>query len=357
MNNFKIDSLITECNEKTYITFEIGPTHHGIESAKRLIKYSANAGANAVKFQTFDLDKLISDKKQLFSYEILVNKLTGEKKKVEEPLYNILKGRCFTPAEWNEIKTFCDSCGVEFISTVGFEEDIKLLEEIGCDSIKIASADVNHFPLLRCAAQTGMVIQLDTGMSTIDEIKKAIAVIESEGNNKIIIHHCPSGYPAYIDSINLNIIPILKKELGYPIAFSDHSPGWDMDIAAVSLGVNLIEKTITEDREFPDVEHMMSIEPSEMNEFVKVIRNLEKALGSGIREMSLDEKNKRDAVRRSVFTSEDIKKGTALSDVKVEFKRPGNYIQPDEYEKLIGERKILVNNIQKGSPIKMTDLE
>ena len=357
MTNVKINNIELGDANPTFITFEIGPTHNGIESAKRLIKHSVDAGANAVKFQIFDPDKLVADKKQLFSYEVLIDKKTGEKKTVEEPLYDILKRRCLAIEEWKEIKNYCDKVGIAFFSTVGFVEDIKLLEEIGCDSIKIASADVNHFPLIRRAAESGMSIQLDTGMSTIDEVKKAIAVIEETGNKKIIIHHCPSGYPAYLESINLNIIPILKKELSYPIAFSDHSPGWDMNIAAVALGANLIEKTISEDRTYPSVEHIMSIEPNEMKSFVDAIRDLEVSLGSGTRIINKEEMDKRDSIRRSVFTKENVKKGILLKDIEVEFRRPGTGIQPDKYESLITKKAVLINDIKKNTIIKVSDLE
>jgi N,N'-diacetyllegionaminate synthase len=356
MNNLKINNIELGDKNSTFITFEIGPTHNGVDSAKRLIKHSVDAGANAVKFQIFNPDKLVADKKQIFSYEILIDKKTGEKKTIEEPLYDILKRRCLSIEEWKEITDYCNEVNIAFFSTVGFDEDIELLEKINCDSIKIASADINHFPLIRKSAETGMCIQLDTGMSTIDEVKRAIEVIEETGNKRIIIHQCPSGYPAYLESINLNIIPILKEELNYPIAFSDHSPGWDMDIAAVALGANLIEKTISEDRTYPSVEHIMSIEPNEMKQFVQAIRELEVSLGNGDREISNKERVKRNEVRRSVYVTENVKSNTPLSEVKIEFRRPGFYIQPDEYEELIGKSVVLKNDIKKGQPIKNEDI-
>jgi N,N'-diacetyllegionaminate synthase len=357
MKEVKINSQTISDRNPTFITFEIGPTHNGVDSAKRLIKYSAEVGANAVKFQIFDPEKIVADKEQLFEYEILKNKKTGEKKIVNEPLYDILKRRCLSLEQWKEIKSYSDEMGIAFFATVGFESDIELLKEIGCDSIKIASADINHFPLIRKAAETGMSIQLDTGMSTIDEVRRAIKVIEETGNERIIIHQCPSGYPAYLESINLNILPILKKEFNYPIAFSDHSPGWDMDIAAVALGVNLIEKTISEDRTYPSVEHIISIEPDEMKEFVNVIRNLEIALGDGIREIGKNELKKRDAIRRSIFTKEMVKKGTLLKNISIEFRRPGFGVQPDEYEELVAKGVAIINNIDKNTVIKKSDLE
>ena len=350
----KIDKTTIGDKHPCYITFEIGPTHNGLESAKRLIKHSSNAGANAVKFQIFDPDRLVADKKQIFSYGVLKNRETGEIETVEEPLYDILCRRCLTENQWIEIKKFCDELGIAFFSTVGFDEDVKLLERLGCHSIKIGSADVNHFPLLRNAARTGMCLQLDTGMATLDEIEQAVNVIRSEENENIIIHHCPSGYPARLESINLRIIKTLKEMFPFPVAFSDHTPGNQMDIAAVALGANMVEKTITEDRMTRSVEHIMSIEPEEMKSFVKIIRETEIGLGIGRREMTEEEINKRVSLRRSAFLLKAAKKGQRLSDCKIEFRRPGFGINPDQFEQI--SNSILARDLESGQIINFTDL-
>ncbi len=317
-----------------FITLEAGPTHDGIETAKTLVKHAAEAGANAVKFQIFDPDRLVADKKQLFEYDVLVDKETGARETVFEPLYDILCRRCLSESEWIDLKCYSNSFGLAFFATVGFEEDIKFLEQLGCDSIKIASADVNHFPLIRKAARTGMCLQLDTGNASLGEIEQAIDVITAEGNENIIIHQCPSGYPARVQSINLNLIKTMRQMFSYPVAFSDHTPGWDMDIAAVTMGANLVEKTISLDRATRSVEHIMSIEPHEVKQFVQAIRDVEIAMGSNRRIMHPAEIEKRDRIRRSTFLLEDVKAGQKLSDVKVEFRRPGDGIQPDRYEEI-----------------------
>jgi sialic acid synthase SpsE len=233
------------------------------------------------------------------------------------------------------VKHLSDDMQLAFFATVGFEEDIDLLVELGCDSIKIASADVNHFPLIRQAAQTGMCIQVDTGNATIGEVEAAIDVIRIEGNDNVIIHHCPSGYPARLENINLNIIPSLKRLFPFPIAFSDHTPGWEMDIAAIALGANLLEKTITEDRLTRSVEHIFSLEPQEMSAFVKKIRQIEIALGSNRRILAQAERDKRASVRRSVYLRERVRVGQKISEAAVEFRRPGFGIGPDLYESLL----------------------
>lgn len=321
--------------EPCFITFEAGPTHNGLESAKRLVTLAANARADAVKFQVLDPDRLVADKTQLFSYEILLDRDTGDTETVSEPLYDILCRRTLDQAEWRELKSHSDSLGMAFFATIGFEDEIELLEDLGCDSIKIASADVNHWPLIRRAAHTGMCIQLDTGNATIDEIKEAVDIVVCEGNENIIIHNCPSGYPARLESINLNLIRTLKHIFPYPVAFSDHTPGWEMDIAAVAIGANLVEKTITEDRATRSVEHIMSLEPQEMKDFISKIREVEIAMGNGKRILHPAELEKRKAIRRSAFLTRHVTRGQLVREAEVEFRRPGFGIPPNEFEKHI----------------------
>ena len=338
-----------------FITFEIGPTHNGVESTKRLIKHAADAGADAVKVQIFDPDRLVADKNQLFSYKILKNRITGELETIEEPLYEILKRRCLSYEEWRDVKAYSDELGMAFFATVGFDEDIDLIANIGCHSVKIASADVNHFPLLRRAARTGICIQLDTGMATLGEIEVAVDIIKDEGNQNIIIHQCPSGYPARLESINLNIIPTLKRLFPYPVAFSDHTPGAEMDIAAVALGANLVEKTITENRMTRSVEHVMSLEPDEMKAFVQTIREIEIAIGTNRRVLHAEEKKKRDALRRSTFIRKNAKAGQKLEECEIEFRRPGFGISPDHYEEIRGG--LLKHDLPAGHMLSVADLK
>lgn len=338
-----------------FITFELGATHDGFDSAKRLIKHAAEAGGDAVKVQIFDPDRLVADKSQLFSYQVLKDKNTGELETVEEPLYEILTRRYLAPDQWRELKAYSDSLGIAFFATAAFDEDVELLESIGCHSVKIASADVNHWPLIRRAARTGMCIQLDTGMSTLGEVEAAVDEIRSQGNENIIIHQCPSGYPARLQSIHLNIIPTLKRMFPYPVAFSDHTPGHDMDIAAVALGANLVEKTITEDRMTRSVEHVMSIEPEAMRSFVHAIRDLEIAMGDSRRELDQEEKNRRTRVRRSLFLTSDAQAGQKLMDCGIEFRRPGHGIPPDRFYEL--ETAVLRHDLPAGHMLKLTDLE
>jgi sialic acid synthase SpsE len=307
-----------------------------MRTAMTLVRAAADAGADAIKFQVLDPERLVADRKQLFSYEYLVNRDTGETRETSEPLHDILKRRSLSRQEWRELKAFSDSLGLAFFATVSFEPDVDLLAELACDSIKIASGDVNHFPLIRYAARTGIALQLDTGNSTIEEIAAAVDVIRDTGNEKIIVHHCPSGYPARRDGIHLRVIQTLRSTFPYPVAFSDHTPGWDMDIAAVCLGAHMVEKTITLDRTTPSVEHIMSLEGADIGRFVTVIRDLEAAFGDARRILHDAEIRKRDLIRRSIFVARDIDAGTRVAPEHLDFRRPGTGIPPSEAHRVLG---------------------
>lgn len=319
-----------------FVTYEAGPTHSGLESAKKLVKLAADAGADAVKFQIIDPDRLVADRKLPFTYDVLVDRATERTETVSEPLYDILCRRALSHDEWRQLKKFSDGLGLAFFATIGFDDEIRLLEEIGCHSIKIASADVNHLPLIRKAARTGMCIQLDTGNASLGEVEIAVDAVMAEGNDSIVIHQCPTGYPAKRDGINLNIIRTLKQMFGLPVAYSDHTPGWEMDIAAIALGANMVEKTITEDRATRSVEHIFSLEPADMARFVRIVRDVEAAMGLTRRILAPEEKKKRDSYRRSIFLKAPVRAGTRVADAKIEFRRPGHGYGPDRYEELSG---------------------
>jgi N,N'-diacetyllegionaminate synthase len=337
-----------------FITHEAGPTHSGIESAKTLVRHAAEVGADAVKFQIVDPDRLVADRKLPFSYDVLVDRASGRTETITEPLYDILCRRTLNEREWRELKRYSDSLKLAFFCTVLFDDEIDFVVGLGCHSIKIASADLNHYPLLRKAASSGLNIQLDTGNGMLGEMETAVDIIRREGNDSIIIHHCPSGYPARLPSINLRVITTLKQMFPYPIAYSDHTPGWDMDIAAVALGADLVEKTITLDRTTRSVEHVMSIEPTDMRNFVRAIRDLETALGSPRRVMHADEIKRRQNVRRSIYLKQATKAGTRLAHAAVEFRRPGFGIGPEMYDTLADRR--LKSDLPAGHLLALTDL-
>jgi sialic acid synthase SpsE len=338
-----------------YIVFEAGPTQDGIETAKKLVDVAVEAGADAIKFQILNADKLVSSSDVMFTYGRLVDKESGETEEVTEPLLHILKRRELTFTEWEEVINYSKDNNIEFFSTATNEEELAFLADNKVQSVKICSGDVNYFHFIRQAARNNFSLQLDTGSSTLGEIEAAVDVIEKEGSRDIILNHCPSGYPARLKSINLQVIPTLSRMFPYPIAFSDHSPGYDMDIAAVSMGASMIEKTITLDKTIRSPEHIMSLEPYEAASFIRKIRELEVALGNNRRLVSDEEFQKRNIARRSLFATRDLLAGETLTQEMIVYSRPGDGI-PANLDTLVIGKKIK-NNILKSSKLQFTDFE
>ncbi|MEG6616506.1 N-acetylneuraminate synthase family protein [Peptococcaceae bacterium 1198_IL3148] len=341
-----------------FIVLEAGPTHEGIESAKKLVDIAKDAGADAIKFQMMDVDRLMADKEINFSYNILLDKTDETKvEKVEESLYKILKRRELSKAQWKELKLYCQKKEIEFFSTAMFPEEVDfLVDELEVSSIKLASADINYVQLIEHIAKKNVNIQVDTGSADIWEIERLITLVERHNNQNIIIHLCPTGYPAVLESIHLNMIPLLKQMFPkYGIAFSDHSPGWEIDIAAVALGVNLIEKTITLDRTTRSCEHMFSLERENAISFVKSIKKLEKALGQTRRVIPLEVKESRKIARRSAYLKKELEAGTAITLADIDFRRPGFGIAPDEW--LYAEGKTLNKTLKPGDLLRWEDLK
>jgi len=326
---------------KVHIVFEAGPTHTGLESAKQLVDIAVAAEADSIKFQTIDADRLMADKKIEFEYAYLSQNEKGEKEyiKTKEPLYDILKRRHLTKDEWISLKLYCDQQGIHMFTTACYKDEVDfLVDELKIDSIKINSSDINQLELIRYVAKKQVNIQLDTGSSDIWEIEKAIVAIEEEGNENIIIHHCPSGYPAHLSSIHLNMISTLRKMFpNYIVAFSDHSPGADMDIAAVALGAGMVEKTITLDRYIKSCEHSYSLQDEEVTQFVKIIRELEIALGDNRRVLPKEIRKKRLNTRRSPYAIRSLKKGDLIREEDFEFRRPGHGLTESEFFQRIGQ--------------------
>lgn len=321
-----------------YIVFEAGPTHDGLETAKKLVDVAVDAGADAIKFQILNAEQMVSSRNVIFTYNRLIDQETGETEEVSEPLLDILKRRELTWEEWNKLITHCRKKDIVFFSTVTNEEELHFLAENRVETVKICSGDVNFHFFLKQTANYDWIIQIDTGLSSIGEIETAVNILENCSCNKIIIHHCPSGYPARLEGINLGVIQTLLQMFPYPIGFSDHSIGHDMDIAAVALGANMIEKTITLNRTIRSPEHIMSLEPYDAREFVQTIRNLEVSLGDYRRVISEEEKKQRNAIRRSLFAARDIKKGEVVNQEMLKYARPGDGIPADMDVSILGRR-------------------
>ncbi len=355
----RTDARLTDIGDEhpCFIVFEAGPTHTSLESAKFLAEQAYNAGANAVKFQMLDADRLVANRFSRFKYQRL-DRVSGSVVDMSESLYDILRRRELTRDEWVDLRAFVKFLGLNFFCTACFPEEIDFLVELDCHSIKIASADINHFPLIRHAARTGLCIQLDTGGGTLYEVERAVDCVRKEGNNSIIIHHCPTGYPASLDNVNLQIIKTLRQLYPeYPIAFSDHSPDMEMSIAAMMLGANMIEKTITLDKYAYGPEHMFSLAGREIPMLVRTIRNVEKAMGAPNKMMGAAELLSRDKVRRGVYLKEAVVAGTLISEARVEFRRPNSVgFGPDCFDHSVTVGVRFNKDLPEGSVVSFDDL-
>jgi sialic acid synthase SpsE len=339
--------------EPVVIVFEAGPTHTGFESAPRLIGVAAEAGADAIKFQVLDAERLVGDPSIEITYTAFGD--DGQPSAVTERLLTILERRALPLEQWAELKRYSDKCGITFFATVDYPETLAFLTSLGCHALKVASGDLNHEPWLAEVGRAGIPVMVDTGSSTIGEVERAVEIITAAGNDQIIIHHCPSGYPARLESINLRIITTLRQMFEYPIAFSDHTPGWDMDVAAVALGATMVEKTLTLDRHTRSAEHIMSLEPPEAAAFVRAIRDLEVALGRPRRRMTEEEARGKLKARRSLFLAKALRAGERLTADRIDWRRPGTGIVPAEARHALD--RTARRDLAAGAMVRWEDLE
>jgi len=347
------NKIVNQKSSGTFIVLEAGPTHTGIESAKQLAKAAKDAGASGVKYQLLYADRLMADKSVMFTYKYLEVDNNGVEKfvPIKERLYDILKRRELSKEEWKDLKAYCDEIDIVMFTTATYKDEVDfIVDELKVGSIKINSGDVNDLEFIKYCASKGVNIQLDTGNADIWEIEQAVITAEEAGCTNIIIHLCPSGYPTKEESIHLRMLETLRLMFPkYGIAFSDHSPGWDMDIAAVALGADMIEKTITLDRFTKSCEHSFSLEPDMAKNFVESIRKVELALGESRRTIPSEVKNKRKKARRSPYAMKDLKPGETIKREDFEFKRPGFGITSEEFDYFVG--KSVSKSIEKGGAI------
>ena len=312
-----------------YVVAEVNSSHNGdVEVAKQMIDAAYDAGCNCVKFQSWSAESLYSA-----SYY------------KENPISKrIVKKFALSPQELKDLATYCREKGLDFSSTPYSREEVDfLVQDCNAPFVKVASMDLNNYVYLKYIAQKGIPIVLSTGMSEIEEIRKAISVIESEGNTSICLLHCISTYPPEFETINLMNIQGLREEFPqYPIGFSDHSHGVEMAVAATALGAALIEKHLTLDASKIGMDNQMATEPDEMKQMVMCCRNTNKALGQKNRVVQEAEQEQMKKMRRSIILTRDMHAGEVLQLSDLDAKRPGTGIPADKIESLIG--KILVTN-------------
>ena len=319
---------------KTIIIAEAGVNHNGdIETAKRLIDVASDAGVDYVKFQTFKANKIVTKQAKRADYQ---NKNTKDL----DTQYEMLKKLELNEDSHHLLIKYCNHKGIKFLST-GFDLDsLEFLHEIGIRLAKIPSGEITNYPYLKKVAQLYSEVILSTGMSDMDDINKALAILLKFGVNKenITILHCNTEYPTPMSDVNLKAMLHIQTELNVKIGYSDHTLGIEVPIAAVALGARVIEKHFTLDRNLPGPDHRASLEPNELKSMVNSIRNIEKALsGSGIKEPSKSELKNKQIIRKSIIALKPITKGEIFNNRNIGTKRPGTGISPMKWESVIGQ--------------------
>ena len=317
---------------KTLIIAEAGINHNGdINLAFQLIDVAVSAGADFVKFQTFTADKLVTKYTKKADYQ---NKTTAE----SESQYAMLKKLELNRETHKKLIAYCKSKKIKFLST-GFDIDsIDLLVELGLERFKIPSGEITNLPYLRYIGKYGKPVILSTGMAALDEIERALNIIESAGTSRkqITVLHCNTEYPTPMTDVNLRAMTTIRDTLKVQVGYSDHTLGIEVAIAAVALGARIIEKHFTLNRDLPGPDHKASLEPNELKSMVLAIRNIDKAMGNGIKRPQKSEAKNKPAVRKSLVAKCPIRTGEIFSETNITVKRPGTGLSPMCWDEVLG---------------------
>ena len=315
------------------IIAEAGVNHNGsLDLAYKMVDAAKRASVDCIKFQTFKSQNLVSKNASKADYQ---KENTGDGTQIE-----MLKKLELTYADFSGLKDYCDKVGIRFISTPFDLESIRFLDSLDIPFWKIPSGEITNYPYLKAIAKTGRPVILSTGMSTIYDIQQALDVLTRNGTTDIKLLHCNTEYPTPYEDVNLNAMKTIHDAFGCEVGYSDHTKGIEIPIAAVAMGATIIEKHFTLDNNMEGPDHKASLEPDELSEMVKCIRNIEKAFGNGIKEPSESEKKNINIVRKSIVAKIDIKKGDILTEDNITVKRPGTGVSPMRWNAVIGTRAI-----------------
>ena len=328
-----------------FIIVEAGVNHNGsIDLAKQLIDVAVNAGADAVKFQTFKTENLVLQNAQKAAYQ-------KETTRKDESQFEMLKKLELDLDSHRELFSYCKEKKIMFLSTPFDLESIDLLNELGLEIFKIPSGEITNLPYLRKIGSLNKKIILSTGMATIYEIEEALSILIHAGTAKenIIVLHANTQYPTPMSDVNLRAMLTIKNTLGVEVGYSDHTLGIEVDIAAVALGAKVIEKHFTLDNTMEGPDHKASLEPKELNQMIQSIRNIEIALGSDEKKPSPSESENINIVRKSIVASANIKKGEYFTEDNLTVKRPGLGKSPMKWDDIMG--KMSTKDYKKDEPI------
>jgi len=321
---------------KTFIIAEAGVNHNGsMEIARKLVDVAVEAGVNAVKFQTFKAENVISKFAEKAEYQC---KEIGK----SETQLEMVKRLELDINAHEELMDYCKRKGMMFLSTPFDLESIELLNELGVEIFKIPSGEITNLPYLRKIGGLGRKKILSTGMADMREIGNALDILLGAGTPKdsIVVLHCNTEYPTPMEDVNLKAMLTIRDTFGVNVGYSDHTPGIEVPIAAVALGATVIEKHFTLDKNMEGPDHIASLDQSELERMVTAIRNIEKAMGDGIKRPSPSELRNKPVVRKSIVATRDINKGDIFTEDNITVKRPGTGISPMEWDNIIGRKAI-----------------
>lgn len=328
--NFEISGRKIDPGQPCYVIAEAGVNHNGdLAMAKRLVDVAVEAGADAVKFQTFKADLLASAAAPKANYQ----QVTTE---AAESQLDMLKRLELSLEAHHVLLPYCREREILFLSTPFEEVSADFLESLGVAAYKLPSGEITNLPFLEHLARKGRPLIVSTGMSTLGEVETALQTIAHAGNPPVALLHCVSNYPADPAQSNLRAMQTMHTAFSVPVGYSDHTPGIEVALAAVALGACIIEKHLTLDRNLPGPDHQASSEPDELKALIHGIRKVESSLGDGRKVPALCEANTAAVGRKSLIAACDLTAGTVLSEKTVAIKRPGNGLPPAARLYLLG---------------------
>lgn len=317
----------------TFIIAEAGVNHNGsLELAKKLVDVASEAGADAVKFQTFKADKLVSRTAQKAEYQ----KHTTD---AAESQYDMIRKLELDESAHRELIRYCRDKKIRFLSTPFDHDSIDLLSGLGMEIFKIPSGEITNLPYLRHIGSLGKEVILSSGMADLGEIEDALDLLISSGALKenITVLHATTEYPCPMNEVNLRAMRTIASAFGVRVGYSDHTNGIEVPIAAVAMGACVIEKHFTLDRTMEGPDHKASLEPNELCAMVGAIRNIERALGDGVKKPSASERRNMSVARKSIVAARPIRAGESFTSENIAIKRPGNGISPMRYDEILGQ--------------------
>ena len=319
---------------RVFIIAEAGVNHNGkLELAYKLVDAAVKAGAEAVKFQTFKPEKVVSKFAEKAEYQ---KETTG----LAESQLDMIKKLNLGYDAFVDLKKYCDKKGIIFLSSPFDLDSIEFLDQLGLNIFKVPSGEITNLPYLQKLGLLNKQVIMSTGMADLKEVKEALEVLISCGTDKegITILHCNTEYPTPFDDVNLKAMLTIRDELSVRVGYSDHTPGIEVPVAAVALGAEVIEKHFTLDKNMEGPDHRASLEPDELKSMVSAIRNIEKAMGDGIKRPSPSELKNKPIARKSIVAARNIRKGEPFTEENLTVKRPGTGISPMRWDEIIEQK-------------------